>query len=137
MLIIKLLVSVKRCENASYFNVLTYLCLFARWEHRLSTKERHCFLFVVILPISLLVYPISCFPFCVSAYMVSYSPQEALPLPSSVEFLWSMFSLQSVLREKVVTVSPLPNRSLFSAGLGTSHGRVSPYLGTFILILLT
>ena len=39
--------------------VLTYLCLFARWEHRPSTKERHRFLSVAIFSISPLVYPIS------------------------------------------------------------------------------
>ena len=32
--------------------VLTYLCLFARSEHRPSTKERHCFLSVAIFSIS-------------------------------------------------------------------------------------
>ena len=35
--------------------VLTYLCLFAHWEHRSSTKECHCFLSVAIPSISLLV----------------------------------------------------------------------------------
>ena len=49
---------------------LLYLCLFVRWEHRPSTKERHRFLFVVILSISLLVYPISFVSFSVSLCQV-------------------------------------------------------------------
>ena len=39
--------------------LLIYLCLFARWELRPSTKECHHFLSVAIFSISLLVYPIS------------------------------------------------------------------------------
>ena len=50
--------------------LLIYLCLFARWEHRPSTKERHCFLSVAILSISLLVYPISFVSFSVSLCQV-------------------------------------------------------------------
>jgi len=38
-----------------FYDVLTYLCLFSRWEQRPSTKEHHCFLSVAILSISLLV----------------------------------------------------------------------------------
>ena len=50
--------------------VLTYLCLFTRWEHRPSTNERHRFLSVAILSISLLVYPISFVSFSVSLCQV-------------------------------------------------------------------
>ena len=51
---------------------ITYLliCLFARWEHRPSNKERHCFLSVAILSISLLVYPISIVSLSVSLCQV-------------------------------------------------------------------
>ena len=59
-----------RCRLCSgrYF---TYLCLFARWEHRPSTKERHRFyLSVAIFSISLLVYPISFVSFSVSLCQV-------------------------------------------------------------------
>ena len=50
--------------------LLTYLCLIARWENRLSTKERHRFLSVAIFSISLLVYPISFVSFSVSLCQV-------------------------------------------------------------------
>ena len=46
------------------------LCLFAPWDHRPSTKERHRFLSVAILSISLLVYPISFVSFSVSLCQV-------------------------------------------------------------------
>ena len=46
------------------------LYLFARWEHRPSTKERHRFLSVAILSISLLVYPISFVSFSASLCQV-------------------------------------------------------------------
>ena len=49
----------------------TYLCLFARWEHRPSTKECHCCLSVAILSIYLLVYPISFVSLSVSLCQVS------------------------------------------------------------------
>ena len=49
---------------------LLYLCLFARSEHRPSTKERHCFLFVAIFSISFQVYPISFVSFSVSLCQV-------------------------------------------------------------------
>ena len=44
---------------------VTYLCLFARSEHRPLTKERHRFLSVAIFSISLLVLPISFVSFSV------------------------------------------------------------------------
>ena len=49
---------------------LFYLCLFARSEHRPSTKERHCFLSVAIFSISFQVYPISFVSFSVSLCQV-------------------------------------------------------------------
>ena len=49
---------------------LLYLCLFARSEHRPSTKERHCFLSVAIFSISFQVYPISFVSFSVSLCQV-------------------------------------------------------------------
>ena len=61
-------------------DILTYLCIFARWEHRPSTKERHRFLSVAILSISLLVYPISFVSFSVSLCQVF----RGLPLPWGV-----------------------------------------------------
>ena len=61
---------------STYF---TYLCLFARWEHRPSTKERHCFLSVAILSISLRVYPISFVSFSVSLPDVSWPTFSLLP----------------------------------------------------------
>ena len=49
---------------------LLSICLFARWEHRPSTKERHRFLSVAIFSIFLLVYPISFGSFSVSLCQV-------------------------------------------------------------------
>ena len=54
--------------------------------------------------------------------MASYSPQEALPPKFSRVPLVDVFVTICFLRERVV--SPLPNPPLFSAGLGTVHGRV-------------
>ena len=63
-------------QKVCYY-LLTYLCLFARWEHRPSTKERHSFLSVAIVSISLLVYPISFVSFSMSLCQVF----RGLPLP--------------------------------------------------------
>ena len=54
-----------RFDVSNNIEDLIYLCLFARWEHRPSTKERHRFLSVAI-SISLLVNPISFVSFSVS-----------------------------------------------------------------------
>ena len=54
----------------SFIYLLTYLCLFARSEHRPSTKERHCFLSVAIFSLSFQVYPISFVSFSVSLCQV-------------------------------------------------------------------
>ena len=53
-----------------YMYLLACLCLFARWEHRPPTKERHRFLSVAIFSISLLVYPISFVSFSMSLCQV-------------------------------------------------------------------
>ena len=58
------------CLSCHQRNLLTYLCLFAGWERRPSTKERHRFLSVAILSISLLVYPNSFVSFSVSLCQV-------------------------------------------------------------------
>ena len=60
---------VRRCDGGVLVNLL-YLCLFARSEHRPSTKERHCFLSVAIFSISFQVYPISFVSFSVSLCQV-------------------------------------------------------------------
>ena len=57
-------------SDARLRTLLTYLCLFARSEHRPSTKERHCFLSVAIFSISFQVYPISFVSFSVSLCQV-------------------------------------------------------------------
>ena len=54
----------------SYVLLSLHLCLFARSEHRPSTKERHCFLSVAIFSISFQVYPISFVSFSVSLCQV-------------------------------------------------------------------
>ena len=51
--------------KSHFITYLLYLCLFARSEHRPSTKERHCFLSVAIFSISFQVYPISFVSFSV------------------------------------------------------------------------
>ena len=58
------------CRIVLLCTLLTYLCLFARSEHRPSTKERHCFLSVAIFSISFQVYPISFVSFSVSLCQV-------------------------------------------------------------------
>ena len=70
-----------RCQlyPLSQTYILTYLCLFARWEHRPSTKERRRFLSVAIFSISLLVYPISFVSFSVSLPGVSWPTSSSLP----------------------------------------------------------
>ena len=55
------IISIIILNNKCITLLLTYLCLFARWEHRPSTKECHCFLSVAIISISLLVT--WCIPF--------------------------------------------------------------------------
>ena len=61
------------------FSLLTYLCLFAHWEHRSSTKVRHHFLSVAIISISHLLYPTS-----FVSYSVSVSWPTSSPLPWGV-----------------------------------------------------
>ena len=64
-------VQFKKKSSIQYIHMLlTYLCLFARSEHRPSTKERHCFLSVAIFSISFQVYPISFVSFSVSLCQV-------------------------------------------------------------------